>query len=76
MTQNNLITFDQNESLASFDNFVEEQFIKANFASLSADEQQAHKKALVKATRARIYILPLKVDTPITDTVVVIETKT
>ena len=42
MTQNNLIKFDQNEGLASFDNFIEEQFTKANFASLSVEEQQAH----------------------------------
>ena len=75
MTQNNLIKFDQNEGLASFDNFIEEQFTKANFASLSVEEQQAHKKALVKAIMARICILPLKDDTPITDTIVVVETK-
>ena len=49
MTQNNWIKFDQNEGLASFDNFIEEQFTKATFSSLSADEQQAHTKSFGKS---------------------------
>ena len=56
MIQNNTIKFEQNEGLAHFDNFIEEQFVKANFSALSAEEQQAHKQALVKAVMDRIFV--------------------
>ena len=46
MTTNTKIIFEQTESLKHVNSFVEEQFLKADFPSLSPEEQTAHTLAL------------------------------
>ena len=59
MTTNTKIIFEQTESLKHFDSFVEEQFLKANFPSLSPEEQTAHTLAILKAIMEHICQAPV-----------------
>lgn len=53
------IIFEQTESLKQFDNFVEEQFLKADFPSLTPEQQTAHTLAILKAIMEHICQSPV-----------------